>query len=68
MFQINGGDKFAHMYLVISSHRRAVVLYVSCISMIKFQIIKELKKSGLYKNSVILVTTDNGGGAPFSNR
>eukprot|EP00090_Calanus_glacialis_P001505 TRINITY_DN11078_c0_g1_i1.p1 TRINITY_DN11078_c0_g1~~TRINITY_DN11078_c0_g1_i1.p1 ORF type:complete len:485 (-),score=87.39 TRINITY_DN11078_c0_g1_i1:134-1588(-) len=27
----------------------------------------ELKKKGIYNNSVILVTTDNGGGPPYSN-
>lgn len=31
------------------------------------KIIRELKRKGLYENSVILVTTDNGGGAAFSN-
>ncbi|XP_023324785.1 arylsulfatase J [Eurytemora carolleeae] len=31
------------------------------------EIISELKSSGLYENSVILVTTDNGGGPPRTN-
>ena len=29
---------------------------------------KELERTGLYDNSVILVTTDNGGGSEMSNR
>ena len=31
------------------------------------KIIEELKRAGMYENSVILVTTDNGGGPPYSN-
>ena len=31
------------------------------------RVLLELKKQGLYKNSVVLVTTDNGGGPNFSN-
>ena len=33
-----------------------------------FQLIKQLKKSGIYDNTVILVTTDNGGANWKSNR
>lgn len=32
------------------------------------QIIKSLKKYDLYENTIILVTTDNGGGPWYSNR
>ena len=32
------------------------------------KVIRELKTSGLYENSVILITTDNGGGNYFGAR
>ena len=32
------------------------------------KVIRQLKESGLYENSVILVTTDNGGGPWYSNQ